>query len=77
MPKKDGREALMEIKGRADLKDIPLVVWTTSTFEEDRAFCTAAGASDYVPKPSSFAAMEAAIRDIVKVWLPACGVSKG
>ena len=29
MPKIDGRQALLEIKGRADLKDIPIVIWTT------------------------------------------------
>src|ERR1700730_9719258 len=35
MPRKDGREALKEIKERTDLKDIPIVVFTTSKAEED------------------------------------------
>src|SRR5687767_9025075 len=35
MPKKDGREALREIKSDPDLKDIPVVVFTTSKAEED------------------------------------------
>src|SRR5438876_744564 len=35
MPKKDGREALGEIKGDPKLADIPVVVLTTSKEEED------------------------------------------
>ena len=35
MPKMDGREALREIKTNPDLKDIPVVVLTTSKAEED------------------------------------------
>src|SRR3989344_7405510 len=35
MPKKDGREALREIKNNPDLKRIPVVVLTTSKAEED------------------------------------------
>jgi len=35
MPKKDGREALAEIKGNPDLRKIPVIVLTTSKAEED------------------------------------------
>ncbi|GER90497.1 hypothetical protein KDW_46590 [Dictyobacter vulcani] len=35
MPKKDGREALREIKNHPELRDIPIVVFTTSKAEED------------------------------------------
>jgi CheY-like chemotaxis protein len=68
MPRKDGRQALVEIKGREDLKDIPLIIWTTSNEEEDRIFCAEAGASAYVTKPSSYLELDAAIRDIVEKW---------
>src|SRR6266513_1328558 len=37
MPRKDGREALREIKSHPDLRDIPVVVLTTSKAEEDIA----------------------------------------
>ncbi len=77
MPKKDGREALMEIKECADLKDIPLIVWTTSMVPEDRVFCAKAGASDYVTKPSSFVEMDEAINHIVRAWLPARDALQG
>ena len=35
MPKRDGREALRELKGDARFKQIPVVVFTTSTDKED------------------------------------------
>jgi CheY-like chemotaxis protein len=35
MPRKDGREALKEIKEHEDLRNIPIVVFTTSKAEED------------------------------------------
>ena len=69
MPKKNGREALLEIKEEADLKDIPLIVWTTSSEEEDIRLSSDAGAEGYVTKPCSFIEIETAIKDIVKKWL--------
>jgi CheY-like chemotaxis protein len=36
MPRKDGREALREIKGDPDLREIPVVIWTTSDEPEDK-----------------------------------------
>ena len=69
MPRKDGREALVEIKEEANLKDIPVIAWTTSSMEEDLYLCSEAGAEGYVTKPCNFLEMDAAIRDIVKTWL--------
>ena len=54
MPRKDGRQALREIKADPFLKKIRVVIWTTSDLQEDRAFCQEAGADDYVTKPNSF-----------------------
>jgi CheY-like chemotaxis protein len=69
MPRVDGRQALVEIKRSANLKDIPLIVWATSQREEDMLLCSEAGADGYVVKPSSFADMCAAIRSIIARWL--------
>lgn len=69
MPKKDGWQALAEINGNANLKDIPVVVWTSSIEAHCRIPCLQAGASDYITKPSAFPEMEAAIKKIVKRWL--------
>lgn len=69
MPRKDGRQALLEIREAAELKEIPVVVWTTSGEEEDRRFCAESGASDYVTKPNTFLEISAALRIIIKTWL--------
>ncbi|PKN66295.1 MAG: two-component system response regulator [Deltaproteobacteria bacterium HGW-Deltaproteobacteria-15] len=69
MPRKNGREALLQIKEEADLKDIPLIVWTTSSEEEDIRLSSDAGAEGYVTKPCSFIEIETAIKDIIKKWL--------
>ena len=39
MPKKDGRQALLEIKANPDLQRIPVVIWTTSDELEDKVHC--------------------------------------
>ena len=39
MPKKDGRQALMEIKADPDLQSIPVAIWTTSNEKEERIQC--------------------------------------
>jgi CheY-like chemotaxis protein len=71
MPKKDGRQALSEIKDDAGLKEIPLVVWTTSALEEDKIRCLGAGADAYVTKPSSFHELNEAIKTLYTDWLRA------
>jgi CheY-like chemotaxis protein len=47
----DGREALVAIKTKSDLKQIPVVVLTTSANPKDVAFCYQAGANAYHVKP--------------------------
>ena len=54
MPRKDGRQALREIKADPSLRKIRVVIWTTSDLQEDRVLCHEAGADDYVTKPNSF-----------------------
>lgn len=47
----DGREALVAIKTDDSLKEIPMVVLTTSANPKDVAFCFQAGANAYHVKP--------------------------
>jgi CheY-like chemotaxis protein len=68
MPKKDGREALKEIKSDRDLKSIPVVVLTTSKEEEDILRSYDLGANSYVTKPVTFAGLVAAIKALGKYW---------
>jgi CheY-like chemotaxis protein len=54
MPKKNGYEALQEIKTTPCLKKIPVVVLTTSTAKSDINRSYELGASAYITKPNSF-----------------------
>ncbi len=69
MPRKDGREALREIKSDPLLRDIPVVVLTTSKAEEDVANCYSDGANSFITKPVSFAALIEVVQTLGKYWL--------
>jgi DNA-binding response OmpR family regulator len=66
MPKKDGRQALLEIKTDPDLQSIPVAIWTTSEEVEDRIQCLKAGADDYVTKPAGYAGLVNNIKRLVE-----------
>lgn len=54
MPRKDGREALAEIKADPELRQIPVVVLTTSSADEDILRSYDLGVSSYIEKPVTF-----------------------
>lgn len=54
MPKKDGREALKEIKSDDKLKNIPVLVFTTSKEERDILSTYDLGANAFISKPVKF-----------------------
>jgi CheY-like chemotaxis protein len=54
MPRKDGREALREIKADQTLREIPVVILTTSSAEEDKILTRNLGAMTFITKPASF-----------------------
>ena len=68
MPKKDGREALAEIKADPQLRQIPVVVMTTSSAEEDVCRSYDLGASSYVTKPVTFTGLVEVMRAIERYW---------
>ena len=68
MPRKDGREALKEIKGEPDLRQIPVVVLTTSHAEEDIRQTYDLGVNSYVTKPTRFEGFVEIIRMLEKYW---------
>lgn len=68
MPKKDGREALAEIKRDPELRQIPVIIMTTSSAEEDICRSYDLGASSYVTKPISFTALVDVMKGIGRYW---------
>ncbi|MDZ4678586.1 MAG: response regulator [Oligoflexia bacterium] len=69
MPRKDGREALKEIKSNPHLKGIPVVILTTSKAEEDVYRTYNLGVNSFITKPVTFDALVAVLRDFGRYWL--------
>lgn len=68
MPRKDGREALKEIKLHPDLRRIPIVVLTTSKAEEDIVRSYDLGVNSYVTKPVTFKSLVELIKVLGRYW---------
>lgn len=69
MPRKDGREALEEIKADPMLRRIPVVVLTTSKAEEDILRSYDLGVNAYITKPVTFESLVGVMRVLGKFWL--------
>ena len=68
MPRKDGREALQEIKANAELRQIPIVVLTTSKAEEDILRTYDLGVSSFIAKPVVFESMVQIMKMLGCYW---------
>lgn len=68
MPRKDGREALREIKNDPDLRKIPVVVLTTSQAEDDICRTYDLGVNSYITKPVTYESLVSVMKELVKYW---------
>lgn len=68
MPRMNGAQALSEIRADRDIASIPVVVFTTSTDEEDVRDSYQRGANSFISKPSTFAGMVEAMRAFRTYW---------
>jgi CheY-like chemotaxis protein len=68
MPKKDGREALQEIKSDLELQKIPVVVMTTSKDDEDLYSSYDSGASSFIRKPVTFNGLVDLMKGLGRFW---------
>ncbi len=68
MPRKDGREALQEIRNDPSLRRIPVVVLTTSKADTDIARLYELGANSFIAKPVAFDALVDVIRTLSRYW---------
>lgn len=68
MPRKDGREALKEIKADPQLRRIPVVVLSTSTVDDDIAFSYDMGVNSFITKPATFRQWVKIIKVLSKYW---------
>jgi CheY-like chemotaxis protein len=68
MPRKDGREALREIKADPDLRRIPVVILTTSKADTDIGGIYELGANSFITKPVKFDALVQIMKMIGDYW---------
>jgi CheY-like chemotaxis protein len=68
MPRKDGREALREIKSSPELRRIPIVVLTTSKADEDVIRTYDLGVNSFITKPVTFEALVEVLSALGKYW---------
>src|SRR5687768_14268844 len=68
MPRKDGREALREIKSDPNLRHIPIVVLTTSKAEEDIYRTYDLGVNSFITKPVTFDGLVNVMRGLGRYW---------
>ncbi len=68
MPKMDGVELLREVKKDNILKEIPVVMFSSSNYENDIIESYAAGAAAYVVKPINIEDYYKAVRSIGYFW---------
>ena len=68
MPKKDGRQALREIKSHPDLRTIPVVILTTSKTDEDVLRSYDLGANSFITKPVTFDRLVEIVRALGMYW---------
>lgn len=69
MPKVDGREALKVIKGDPTLRDIPIVVLSTSRLDEDIVRSYQLGVNSFISKPVTFSGLVEAMNVLGRYWL--------
>lgn len=68
MPKKDGREALKEIKEDKNLRRIPIIILTTSKDERDVVLSYGLGANSVIVKPVTFEGLVEVLKVMGSYW---------
>jgi len=72
LPKKNGRELLVEIKSMPEFRRIPVMILSTSQSEADVAFSYDHHANCYIHKPMEFDNYFQVVQSIERFW---CGVA--
>lgn len=67
MPRKSGTQCILEIRGRAEMKDLPIIVLSTSSREEIVNSAYQSGANLYIQKPSDFNLWSKAIAKVLEM----------
>ncbi len=68
MPRKNGKETLQHLKSREILRDIPVIMFSTSKDERQIKQCYRLGANSYIVKPSSYTELVKVMSDLCSFW---------
>lgn len=68
MPKKNGKDCIIELKQSARLKNIPIVIFSTSSQIEDIEHTYDLGASSYIHKPTDFDDLKKIVNTLGDYW---------
>ena len=77
MPKKDGREVLAEIKADANLRRIPVLIFTISNAERDILEAYDLQASAFITKPIDLDEFITVVRSLEEFWLTIVKLPQG
>jgi len=69
MPRKNGRQALIEIKAEPALQHIPIVILTTSADQNNVDLTLKAGAESFITKPATFDEWAEMMKALAERWL--------
>ena len=69
MPRMDGREALQAIKQDPELRQIPVIILTTSKAEEDIIRTYDLGVNSFITKPVTFLGLVDVMKVFTRYWL--------
>lgn len=69
MPKVDGREVLREIRKDPVLRQLPVIILSTSRTQEDVLFCYRQAANSYLTKPDNIKAYDEMMAKFSDFWL--------
>src|SRR5690348_18055109 len=68
MPELNGEEILRKLQNSKEFKNIPKILWSTSSVSANKTKCVELGASDFLVKPSTIEKLE----EIARYMLSFC-----
>ena len=77
MPGMDGKEVLARIRSMPELREMPVIIFTTSMDLQDVNDCYRLGANSYVTKPASLDDWESVMSTLYTYWLKTAELPSG
>ena len=66
MPKKDGREALRDIRSDSRFSSVNVIIYSTTISDQDKDFTRSLGVSRHIVKPSNFSELVKMMQEVIE-----------